>query len=225
MTTKVLIADGEPLVRTGLRHHLQAEPDLDVAEAAGGDQAVAASRLLRPDVVLIDLGASPDANVSVIGRLARLPEDGRPAVIALAATDDAEHLYAALRAGAVGYVLKSSDPDLFTQSVRHVASGRGFIDPHITRRLIHRFAELSPGPAPAPAPHVLTPREREVLCHLARGMANRAIARDLGISEGTVKLHVNRILGKLLVSSRVQATIYAHRHGLTSADWGVPCPK
>lgn len=212
----MLIAGDQPLIRTALRHHLQTDPGIVVVETTIGDRALSAARGHCPHVVLTDLGEPPGNGITFIRRIAHLPAEPRPSIIALATTGSDDQLFEALRAGAVGYLLKNSAPALYTQATRHVMAGHGFIDPQVTRRLISRFTELSPCPPPAPEPHVLTPREREVLRHLAQGLANRAIARALNISEGTVKIHINHILGKLRLASRVEATIYAHRHG-TSA--------
>ncbi|MGW6504073.1 LuxR C-terminal-related transcriptional regulator [Nonomuraea angiospora] len=136
-----------------------------------------------------------------------------PTIIALTTFDLDEYLFGALQAGAAGFLLKDTDPRLLLDAVRAAHQGHGLIDPQVTRRLIHRFATLSPKPV-TPAYDQLTAREREVLHHLAQGLSNAEIARELWIEEGTVKTHVNRILAKLRLRTRVHAVIYAHQHRL-----------
>lgn len=221
VTTTVLIADDEMANRAALRHHLRAAPEVEVlGEATDGVEAVAEAHRLRPDVVLMDLCMPRVDGVAATRLLAGPPAVQAPSVIALATADRHDQLFTALRAGAAGFLLKNCDPDLYVQAVRHARLGHGFIDPQVTRRLIHRLAELSPDP-PRPELQDLTPRELQVLRHLAEGLANRDIARRLNISEGTVKIHVNRVLSKLRLGSRVQAAVYAYRHGIATLG-GVP---
>ncbi|MDX3099773.1 response regulator [Nonomuraea angiospora] len=212
MTIRTLIADDQPEVRSALRLVLDAEPDIEVvAEAGDGSQAVRAAHRHRPDVVIMDIRMPRMDGLAAIETLTGAGTV--PTIIALTTFDLDEYLFGALRAGAAGFLLKDTDPRLLLDAVRAAHQGHGLIDPQVTRRLIHRFAALSPKPV-TPAYDQLTAREREVLHHLAQGLSNAEIARELWIEEGTVKTHVNRILAKLRLRTRVHAVIYAHQHRL-----------
>lgn len=211
MTIRVLIADDQPEVRSALRLVLDAQPDIEVSgEAADGVQAIGMAHRDRPDVVLIDIRMPRLDGIAAIRELAA----GPAALIALTTFDLDEYLFGALQAGAAGFLLKDNEPEVLLHAVRTAHRGHGLIDPLVTRRLIRRFAALSP-PA-APGLEQLTPREHEVLLAMARGSSNAEIAGELWIEEGTVKTHVARVLAKLGLRSRVHAVIYAHRHGLAS---------
>jgi len=212
---RVLIADDQEPVREALRLVLDGEPDIEVVdEAANGAEAVRKALWRRPDVVVMDLRMPHLDGIAAIRQLAssELP----PRVLALTTFDLDEYLFGALRAGAAGFLLKDSDPELLLDAVRALHTGQGLIDPQVTGRLISRFAALSPDP-PTHELDLLTPREREVLRHIARGLSNAEIAETLVIEPGTVKTHVARVLGKLGLRTRVHAVIYAYEHGL--ADW------
>ncbi|GAA1352451.1 response regulator [Saccharothrix algeriensis] len=210
---RTLIADDQAAVRWALRLVLDAEPDIEVVdEAADGAEAVDKARWRGVDVVVLDLRMPRLDGLAAIRRLAD-SVNPPPAVIALTTFDLDEYLFGALEAGAVGFVLKDSDPALLVHAVRAAAGGQGLIDPQVTRRAIRRFAALAPRPAPADLDR-LTPREREVLLLVARGLGNAEIARALTLGEGTVKTHVARVLAKLGLRTRVHAAIYAHEHGL-----------
>ncbi|WP_431914930.1 response regulator [Nonomuraea jabiensis] len=212
MTIRTLIADDQPEVRSALRLVLDAEPDIEVvAEAGDGSQAVRAAHRHRPDVVVMDIRMPRMDGLAAIETLTGAGTV--PTIIALTTFDLDEYLFGALQAGAAGFLLKDTDPRLLLDAVRAAHRGHGLIDPQVTRRLIHRFATLSPKPV-TPAYDQLTAREREVLHHLAQGLSNAEIARELWIEEGTVKTHVNRILAKLRLRTRVHAVIYAHQHRL-----------
>ncbi|GAA1649449.1 response regulator transcription factor [Nonomuraea maheshkhaliensis] len=212
MTIRILIADDQPEVRSALRLVLDAEPDIEVvAEAGDGSQAVRAAHRHRPDVVIMDIRMPRMDGLAAIETLTGAGTV--PTIIALTTFDLDEYLFGALQAGAAGFLLKDTDPRLLLDAVRAAHQGHGLIDPQVTRRLIHRFATLSPKPV-TPAYNQLTVREREVLHHLAQGRSNAEIARELWIEEGTVKTHVNRILAKLRLRTRVHAAIYAHQHRL-----------
>jgi DNA-binding NarL/FixJ family response regulator len=216
MTARVLIADDQALTRDGLRMLLSGEPDVEVVGAAtDGVDLVAMAARLQPDVVVTDIRMPRMDGLAAISRLVRM--DPAPAVIALTTFDIDDYLFGALQAGAVGFLLKDSDPALFVDAVRAAAQGQGLIDPQVTRRLVHRFATTSPRPA-TPAAADLTPRETDILRELANGRSNAEIAQALVISPGTVKVHVARVLAKLDLRTRVQAAIYAHKHGLASWD-------
>jgi DNA-binding NarL/FixJ family response regulator len=208
MTIRVLIADDQPEVRSALRLVLDAEPDIHVVdEAVNGADAVRLAQEQRPDVTVIDIRMPRMDGIAAIRAL------NGCATIALTTFDLDEYLFGALQAGATGFLLKDSGPLLLLDAVRAAHRGQGLIDPQLTRRVIHRFATLSPRPA-APQLTRLTPREHEVLLHIAGGLSNVEIARALWIEEGTVKTHVARILAKLGLRTRVHAVIYAYQHGL-----------
>ncbi|GAB3746464.1 response regulator [Microlunatus parietis] len=211
---KVLLADDQESARIGLTQLLAAAADLEVVGAAvDGRDLLDRTRRLAPDVVVTDLRMPGMSGIVAIERL--MESTPRPAVIALTTFDTDEHLYGALRAGAVGFLLKDSDPALLVDAVRVAYDGQGLIDPQVTRRLVTRFAATSPRPTP-PLAEPLTPRETEVLTGIARGWSNAEIAEALVITTGTAKIHVARVLTKLGVGTRVQAAIFAHRHGLVT---------
>ncbi len=214
MTFRVLIADDQEPAWVGLGELLAAAADLTVVGAAGdGAELLSLARRLEPEVVVTDLHMPGLDGIGAIERLAEL--DPPPAVIALTTFDTDDYLYGALRAGAIGFLLKDSDPAIIVRAVRVAAEGQGLIDPQVTPRLIHRFAATSPRPA-APLVEPLTPRETEVLRGIASGQSNSEIAESLVITPGTAKIHVARVLAKLGVRTRVQAAIHAHRHGLVT---------
>ncbi|RKT82972.1 DNA-binding response regulator, NarL/FixJ family, contains REC and HTH domains [Saccharopolyspora antimicrobica] len=214
--TRVLIADDQAPTRDGLRMLLTGEPGIEVIGAAvDGADLVALAERRDPDVVLTDIRMPRMDGLAAIRHLMSLAPP--PAVIALTTFDLDEYLFGALQAGAVGFLLKDSDPALFVEAIRAAERGQGLIDPQVTRRLVHRFAATSPRPATAELDE-LTAREREVLVELARGLSNAEIAAVLHIAPGTVKIHVARILAKLGLATRVQAVIYAHRHGVVTWD-------
>lgn len=172
---RVLLADGQPLVRAGIAMLLSAEPGIEaVAEAGDGEQAVARALLLRPDVVVMDLRMP---GVDGVAATRRITGDGGPRVLILTALRVDADVCAALRAGASGYLLKDAAPADLVAAVRAVAAGGGWLDPAVTRAMIEEFAARPPAGAPAPAGLVrLTPRERDVLAHVARGLSNQDIA-------------------------------------------------
>jgi DNA-binding NarL/FixJ family response regulator len=214
MTIRVLVVDDQPEVRSALRLVLDAEPGVDVVgEAANGADAVHAGRVLRPDVVVIDVRMPRMDGIAATRELTGPAAPHAPAVVAMTTFDLDEYVFGALQAGAVGFVLKDAEPRLLVAAVRAAASGQGVVDPKVTPRLVRRFAALCPREA-GPDLERLTAREREVLVELARGGSNAEIATALWIEEGTVKTHVARILAKLGLRSRVHAVIYAYEHGL-----------
>ncbi|MFK0251786.1 response regulator [Amycolatopsis azurea] len=213
---RLLIADDQAAARDGLRLLLSSEPDIEVVGAAAdGAELVALARFRRPDVVLTDIRMPGMDGIGAIRRLRELEPE--PAVVAVTTFDLDDYLFGALQAGAVGFVLKNSAPELFVEAVRLAGAGQGLIDPQVTRRLVTRFARVAPRRAPPDLPP-LTPRETEVLGGLARGLANAEIAEEFGIAAGTVKVHVERILAKLGVGTRAQAVIRAHKYGLVTWD-------
>jgi DNA-binding NarL/FixJ family response regulator len=218
---RVVIADDQALVRTGFSMILAAAGIDVVGEAADGAEAVAAVRRLRPDVVLVDIRMPGMDGLDATRRiLAERPTTtaGEPVrVIILTTFDLDQYVYAALTAGASGFLLKDVSPDHLANAVRLVRAGDALLAPAITRRLIERFAKPDARHA---KPHrdlaALTPRELEVLTRLAGGLTNAELARALQLSEATVKTHVTRILTKLQLRDRVQAVVVAYETGLVT---------
>lgn len=203
---QVLVVDDHFVVRKGVCALLADAEGIAVAgEAGDGEQAVAEARRLRPEVILMDLRLPGlDGVAATRAILAELPET---AVVALTGTDVEDEVLAAVEAGALGYLAKTSPREDFLEAIRRVAQGDAWLPAHLTRRLLHR---LKPRPA-EDVSEPLTGREREVLALLARGWSNRRISRELSISEITVRTHVSHILGKLGVSNRVEAALHALR--------------
>ncbi len=214
----VLIADDQALVRVGFRMILQIEPDLRVVgEAADGDQAVAQVAALKPDVVLMDVRMPGVDGIAATRRITADPSC-RARVVMLTTFDLDEYVYAALQAGASGFLLKDVQPELLVAGIRAVHAGESLLAPTVTRRLIESFLERPRVLEAAEQQRLaaLTSREQEVLRLLARGLTNAEIARELYVSETTVKTHVGRVLMKLGLRDRVQAVIYAYETKLVS---------
>lgn len=218
MTVRVLLVDDQALLRFGFRMALESQPDIEVVgEAGDGSQAVAMTRALHPDVVLMDVrmpvldGIEATRQIVAAGSAAR--------ILVLTTFNLDEYVYAALHAGASGFLLKNVPPaDLFT-GIRAVAAGDAVVAPSVTRRLIDAFAKHLPHPGKRGTRaderiDQLTDREREVLAEVARGRSNSEIAQRLGVGPGTVKTHVARILAKLHLRDRVQVVIFAYETGL-----------
>ncbi|MFG2101696.1 response regulator [Micromonospora echinaurantiaca] len=206
---RVLVADDEQLVRSGLRLILEAAPEITVVgEAADGAEALAETRRLRPDVVLLDVRMPGTDGLTAAPRIVA----GGAKVIMLTTFDRDEYVHRALRAGAVGFLLKDTPPRDLAAAVRTVAAGNAMLAPTVTRRLIESFAERGPDRREAARRRLdeLTARELEIVREVARGHANAGIARRLGMSEATVKAHVSRALAKLGAENRVQLAILVH---------------
>jgi DNA-binding NarL/FixJ family response regulator len=216
MTTRVLIADDQALVRVGLRKILEAEPETSVVgEAGDGNDAVAEARSLRPDVVLMDIRMPVLDGIEATRRIVRDRAHTRVLILTTFGLDT--YVYDALRAGASGFMLKDAPPEEIAAAVRIVASGEALLAPAVTRAVIEEFARQPRIATSAPPPVTeLTPREHEVFDLLARGKSNREICEQLVISEATAKTHVARILQKLDLSDRVQAVIYAYETGFVA---------
>ncbi|MFB7448394.1 MULTISPECIES: response regulator [unclassified Streptomyces] len=214
---RVVIVDDQALVRTGFRMILAADGIDVVAEAADGDAAVAAVRRTRPDVVLMDIRMPGTDGLEATRRILA-DEAAPPRIVVLTTYDLDRYVYAALAAGASGFLLKDVTPEHLTAAVRLVRSGDALLAPAITRRLVERFAASSSGPSAAPHRELatLTPRELEVLEALARGHTNAELAVRFRLSEATVKTHVARILQKLRLRDRAQAVIAAYETGLVT---------
>ncbi|HEY6068502.1 MAG TPA: response regulator transcription factor [Gaiellaceae bacterium] len=216
MTLSVLIVDDQALVRAGFRMILDAEEGIEVAgEAADGREAVDEARRLRPDVVLMDV-RMPD--VDGIEATRRLMADGgvEAKVVMLTTFDMDEYVYDALRAGASGFLLKDVPPEQLVAGIRAVAGGDALLAPSVTKRVIEEFVRRPPRSAEALPPELaeLTARELEVLKLIARGLSNAEIAKELFVSETTVKTHVAHVLTKLELRDRVQAVVLAYETGL-----------
>jgi DNA-binding NarL/FixJ family response regulator len=214
----VLIADDQAMVRQGFGALLSAQPDLlVVGDAADGADAVARTRTLDPDVVLMDVRMPVMDGLEATRRLLTSGRD-RPKVLILTTFDLDDYVYEALRAGGSGFLLKDAPADELVHAVRVVASGEALLAPSVTRRLIAEFAARPHRDRPRPtALNALTPRETDVLRLIARGRSNTEIASDLVVAEQTVKTHIGRILGKLALRDRAQAVVFAYETGLITA--------
>lgn len=217
MTIRVLLVDDQPLLRTGFRMILSAEPDLTiVGEAADGASGVEAARRLLPDVVLMDIRMPVMDGIAATRALAGPGVENPAKVLILTTFGLDEYVVEALRAGASGFLLKDAPPDDLVEAIRIVAAGEALLAPSVTRRLLDRVASRLP-PArenAIPALSELTEREMEVLKLVARGLSNAEIAEKLVVSETTIKTHVSRVLAKLEIRDRVQAVILAYETGL-----------
>ncbi|MGY2004457.1 response regulator [Blastococcus sp. SYSU DS1024] len=211
MTVRVLVADDQEIVRTGLRMILDAQPGIEVVgEAADGEEAVQLARRLRPDVCLLDIRMPGTDGLEATRRLAG-PDVADPVPVVVITTFDLDqYVYAALRAGARGFLLKDAGPDLLSQAVRAAAGGDALIAPSVTARLLDAFAGTGPAASPAQPVDPLTDREEEVLAAVARGRSNDEIARELHIALSTVKTHVGSLMAKLGVRNRVEIAIWAY---------------
>jgi len=218
---RVLLADDQSLVRMGFRMILEAETDITVVgEAGDGAAAVSMTAALRPDVVLMDVRMP---GVDGIDATAAITAAGGPAKVLILTTYDLDHyVYAGLRAGASGFLLKDAPPADLLAAIRTVADGAAVLAPSTTRRLIDRFVPLLPDPERTARRdsllEPLTDRERDVFRLLARGRSNREIASELFLSESTIKIHVGHILAKLNLRDRVQAVVQAYESGLITPE-------
>ena len=217
MTVRVLVADDQDLVRTGLSMILEAQPDIEVVgQAADGHATVELAHRLRPDVCLVDIRMPGLDGIEVTELLAGRGVPDPIAVVVITTFDLDEYVFAALRAGASGFLLKDTEPDDLVTAVRVVATGDGLVAPAVTRRLIAEFARVSAPPAPPGRDPLadLTDREREILLLIAKGLSNTEIADTLVLSASTVKTHVGNLLAKLRCRDRVQAVVLAYESGV-----------
>ncbi len=230
MSIRVLLVDDHALVRSGFRAILESEPDIVIAgEASTGEEAIAAESTLDLDVICMDVQMPGIDGLEATRRITAEP-DGGPGVLVLTTFDRDDYLFAALDAGAAGFLLKNASPEKLVEAVRVVAAGDALLAPDVTRRVIARAvtereagasATLAGG-GTAPRASVepdarltdLTEREHEVLTLLARGLANAEIARELWLGEATVKTHVSKILQKLGLRDRVHAVVFAYENGV-----------
>ena len=215
MTVRVLICDDQPLVRAGIRTLLSTQHDIEVVgEAVDGDDAVAATARIRPDVVLMDVRMPGTDGITATESIAN--GDHAPQVLILTTYDQDEYVFDALRAGASGFLLKDARPEDLINGLRSVAAGDALLAPSVTRRLIDLFAR-GRGSERRPAEgrvQLLTDREREVLLLVAKGQSNAELAATLCITEHTVKTHVASVLRKLGLRDRVHAVIFAYESEL-----------
>ncbi len=208
----LLLADDQRLMRDGLRTLLELEDDLRViAEAENGQQALEACAQHTPDVVLMDIRMPVMDGVEATRRILRAHPEAR--IIILTTFDDDEYVFEALRAGALGYLLKDVSGAELAEAIRTVASGGALIEPSVARKVLAEFSRL-PAASPPPAETPLTERERQILALIAQGLGNKQIAARLYLAEGTVKNYVSSILDKLGVDDRTQAALWAQRHNL-----------
>ena len=214
---RILVTDDHDIIRKGMRAMLEIVPDIElVGEAVNGLDAVAKAAELHPDVILMDLMMPVMGGVEAIEKIKAQQPEARILVLTTFAGE--ESIFPAIKAGALGYHLKDSGAEELVRAIRQVFSGEASLHPVIARKVLRELA--SPPPVKPLTPDPLTPREVEVLRLVAQGLENDAIAKQLVISEATVRTHVSNILGKLHLSSRTQAALYALREGLASLGDG-----
>jgi NarL family two-component system response regulator LiaR len=207
---RILIADDHPIVREGLRALIHSAPDLElVGEATNGEEAIEKARLLKPDITLLDLIMPRKDGLTAISEIRRENPEAR--ILVLTSFSEEEKVLPAIKAGALGYLLKDSMPDELFQAIQEVHNGQSSLHPVIARKLIQ---ELSQPSALPPTQNPLTAREMEVLKLVAQGLTNREIAERLAFSEHTVRTNVGHILRKLQLDNRTQAAAYALREGI-----------
>lgn len=207
-TIRILLVDDHPVVRKGIRAMLESEEGMQVAgECADGAQAVEQYAALRPDVVLMDLVMPQMDGIEAIRRI--LENDAAARILVLTSFSSDDKVFAALQAGAAGYLLKDSDPDDLLRAIRQVYRGESSLHPAVARKLLSEMTQ----PRPPAEPDPLTEREKEVLAYIAQGLSNQEIAEKMVVSKATVHSHVSRILAKLQLDSRTQAALYAIQKG------------
>lgn len=212
---RVLIIDDHTLFRSGIKLLLQRQEGFEVVgEAGDGLEGVKRAKQLKPDVVLLDLHMPGTSGLEAIPLLRE--EAPQTEVIMLTVSEDAEDLLDALRAGARGYLLKNIETDFLLESIRRAAAGESVLSSQMAGRLADALRTVQKGVTGAAGLEKLSPREREIIIMLARGASNKEIARNLNLAESTVKIHVQGILRKLNLASRVQAAVYAVEHGLVA---------
>ena len=214
MTIRVLIADDQDIVRTGLTMILDAQPGIEVVgQAVNGREAVALALELRPDVCLFDIRMPEVDGIEATRRLAGPGVADPLAVVVITTFDLDEYVHGALKAGARGFLLKDAGPVLLSQAIHAAADGDALIAPAITARLLAAFSETRPGRVPAQPIDPLTSREEEILLTVARGRTNSEIADELHISLSTVKTHLTSVMNKLGARNRVEIAMWAHETG------------
>ena len=220
MTISIVLADDQAMVRAGLRLILEAEDDLEVVgEASDGEEAVAVTRRLRPDVVLMDIQMPKLDGLEATRRIGQEAAI-RSRVLILTTFEQDDYVFEALRAGASGFLLKNAPPEELVQAVRIVAAGDALLAPSITRRVIEDYTQRSAPRKNDAGLELLTEREVEVLRLLATGKSNSELATHLYLGEGTIKTHVSHVLTKLGLRDRVQAVVFAYESGLVEPGKG-----
>jgi DNA-binding NarL/FixJ family response regulator len=216
VSVRVLVADDQEIVRAGLTMILNAQPDIEVvAEAANGQRAVEIAQRLRPDVCLFDVRMPGVDGIEATRRLAGPGVADPLAVVVITTFDLDEYVYAALRAGARGFLLKDAGPAMLAQAVHAAATGDALIAPSITARLLRAFAQTGPATPPARPTEALTDREKQVLAAVANGRTNSEIARELFITLSTVKTHIASLMAKLGARNRVEIAMWAYENNRT----------
>ena len=215
---QVLIVDDHGIVRKGTRALLDRIPDfVVVGEASNGKEAVAQAKALQPDVILMDLMMPEMDGIEAIGLITASQPDSRILALTSFAADD--KLFPAIKAGALGYMLKDADPEDLIQAIHQVYRGEPSLNPSMARKVLQELGRpAKPAPTPSPGPDPLTERELEVLQLVAKGLTNQQMADQLSVAEVTIRTHVSNILSKLHLANRVQATLYALREGLTTLE-------
>ena len=214
MSIRVLVADDQEIVRTGLAMILEAQPDIEVVgEAADGREAVALARRLRPDVCLLDVRMPELDGIEATRQLAGPEVDEPLANVVITTFDLDDYVYGALKAGARGFLLKDAGPALLTQAIHAAAEGDVLIAPSVTARLLAAFAGTGPRQPPAQPREPLTTREEEILIPVARGWTNHEIADELHLSISTVKTHLASLMRKLNARNRVELAMWAYETG------------
>jgi DNA-binding NarL/FixJ family response regulator len=214
MSVRVIVADDQEIVRTGLRMILNAQPDIEVVgEAADGQRAVELARRVRPDVCLFDIRMPGMDGIEATRALAGPAVQDPLAVVVITTFDLDDYVYAALKAGARGFLLKDAGPDLLAQAVHAAAAGDALIAPSVTARLLDAFADAEPTTQAAQPIEPLTDREEQILAAVARGRTNGEIAAELFITLSTVKTHITSLMTKLGARNRVEIAIWAYETG------------
>ena len=214
-TIRILIVDDHAVVRRGLSAILETEPDLEVVgEAENGNQAVWKTRSLQPDVILMDLVMPEKDGIEAIKEIKK--DDAKANILVITSFAEDEKVFPAIKAGALGYLLKDSSPDDLIQAIHEIHQGKASLHPTIARKLIMEIKE--DGPKTKPSEQVLTTREVEVLTLIARGLSNQQIANQLMVGETTVRFHVSNILSKLHLANRTQAVLYALKEGIAKLE-------
>ena len=217
---RVLLADDQALVRAGFRALLDAEPDIEVVgEASDGREAIELTRVLVPDIVLMDVRMPELDGLAATRSIAEDAALSSVHIVILTTFEQDEYVFEALRAGASGFLVKDTEPADLVRAVRAVAAGDGLLSPGVTRRLIEEFASHAKGVDVAPALDELTEREREVMALVAEGLSNEEIARKLFVSPATAKTHVSRAMVKLRARDRAQLVVFAYESGLVRPGW------
>jgi len=211
---RLLICDDHAVVRRGLRSLVGIKPEMElVGEAVDGEEAVAMTKKLKPDVIIMDLIMPRKDGVAAITEIKKKNQDAK--ILVLTSFSDDKNVFSAIKAGASGYLLKDSSPEDLMQAINDVYQGKSSLHPVIAQKVIHEMHQPSDLP---PTDDPLSEREVEVLRNVAQGMSNQEIARTLKIKEGTVRIHVGNILNKLQLANRTQAALYALREGLAELE-------